>query len=167
MSALETEQSLPQSEATAEQLLTRLLKLIKSSTGIGDFTANLEPALGVSMQHVGPGKSGYRARLTPNWNCTLIVYQTYALGPRVLLDFFTTSGSRTPMTGICGVDVRKFTSELTLAGFSNSVRYGEHGWRMGNLLQRDGLSIELSACSEADQPQDKFQHRCIRSIVVR
>lgn len=167
MSAVEAEPPLPQSEATAEQLLSRLLELIKHSTSIADFTAaTVGSALGVRLHTFAPGRAGYRARLTPEWSVTLSTHQKYALGPRVLLDFVCEATGRVPMTGICQVDVKMFTGELSRAGFSNTVHYGEHGWRMGNLLERDGLTVELSACSEADQPQDKFEHRCIRSILV-
>lgn len=167
MSAVEAEPTLPQSEATAEQLLNRLLELIKHSTSIADFTAaTVGSALGVRLYTFAPGRAGYRARLTREWSVTITTHQKYALGPRMLLEFVRESPGRVPMTGICQVDVRKFTSELSPVGFSNTVHYGEHGWRMGNLLERDGLTVELSACSEADQPQDKFEHHCIRSVLV-
>ena len=167
MSAVEAEPPLPQSDVTAEQLLNRLLELIKHSTSIADFTAaTVGSALGVRLHTFAPGRAGYRARLTPEWSCTLTTHQKYGLGPRMLLDFISEPPGRVPMTGICQIDVRSFTGELSQAGFSNTVHYGEHGWRMGNLLEHGGLTVELSACSEADQPQDKFEHHCIRSVLV-
>lgn len=168
MPDIEQEPPLPQSEITAEQLLTRLLELIKSSTSIGDFTfAKVQQALGMPLETYERGKWGLRAQLTADWSYSLTAFEKFTLGPRILLDFVDHSEAPTPMTDICQVDANSFIAELSQAGFSNMVRYGEHGRLLGNDLARGDLIIEIATVGEAGEPTEKVLHRCIKSIMVR
>lgn len=159
---------LPQSEITAEQLLTRLLELIKSSTSVTDLTFDrVQQALGVPLETYGPGKWGLRSQLTPEWSYSLTAFEKFTLGPRILLDFVNHAQPRAPMTDICQVDVRTFTAELSRTGFSNLVRYGEHGRLLGHDLARGDLTVEMVTEGETGQSSEKAVHSCIKSIMVR
>jgi hypothetical protein len=165
MSDDEQEPSLPWSEITAEQLLTRLLELIKDSASAADFTlTQVGESLGVPLQTYAPGRWGARARLTPDWSYALLATEQFALGPRVLLDFFDQQhATPSPMTEICQIDASSFITELSHAGFSNTVKYGEHDRLLGNYLTRGDLNVELSIRGESDTEVD---HRCIQSVLV-
>lgn len=160
---------LPQSEITAEQLLTRLLELIKSSRSITDFTlAKLQQALGAQLETYGPSSWGGRARLTPNWGYAINALEDLPDGARLRFSFFDNEGGTSGnMSQICQLDFDTFTGALQSAGFAKTSIYGEHGESTFESYTRGQLRVEVTSRGEAGGSSEKVLHQCIQSIMVR
>ena len=169
MSDIEQEPPLPQSELTAEQLLTWLLELIKNSVSVAEFTfARVGQTLGVPLTTYAPGKWGYRARLTPDWSYAINALEDLPDGARFRFSFFDNEGGNSgAMSQICQLDFDDFTGMLRSAGFAKAATYGEHGELVYDAYTRDRLGIEVSPRGEAEGSSDKVLHQCVQSIMVR
>lgn len=169
MPDIEGEPPLPQSELTAEQLLTRLLELIKNATSVADITlAQVQQALGARLQTYGPSSWGGRARLTPTWSYAINALEDLPDGARLRLSFFDNEGGTSgDMSQICQLDFDTFTGALQNAGFTKTSIYGEHGESTFDSYTRGQLRVEVTSRGEAGGSSERVLHQCVQSIMVR
>jgi|GEM_PF-5795093 len=165
----EPEQPFQQSVLTAEQLLTRLLEMIKSSYSVADFGFdNVQQGLGVPLERYGPNQWGTRAQLTPTWNYALHAIEDFPDGARVRLAFFNhnddTSGD---MAEICQLDFDYFTGALLTTGFTKQSFYADHEAPLCDAYTRDDLRVEVTSRGESNESTAKVLHQCIKAVMVR
>lgn len=160
---------LPQSDLTAEQLLTKLLELITSANEVDQLTEGLiESTLGVHLEPYDEDSSSYAARLTETWNVKVEVSDDEFYGHGVDLRFFDTEGgTRAPMADICAVDSDAFSRTLVNAGFERQPYRGIHGAFIGDFLTRGSVQVITSVHGEASEPDEKRTHQCIAAVQVR
>lgn len=159
---------LPQSDYTAEELLTKLLELIINSSDISEFTtAAIETTFGIRLAPYSEDAERYVARLTADWNVSLEVFDDEVYGRGVDVTFHAASQSHPPMTDICGVDSDAFAALLERAGFERRAMYGIHGERWGARYFRGQIEVTTFIRGEASEPHEKIAHSCIRSVEIR
>lgn len=154
---------------TAEQLLLRLLDLIKSTRSTSELTIE---RLSVAMQQpaltFGPGHFGYGGRLTPEWGFGLEVKRAGSPDARLDFEFINaTPESDMAATDICQVDFERFASELTAAGFTRETVWGEHGRVSYYGFDRPDMNITVDTRGEASVPPEKVSHQCVRLVTVQ
>ena len=162
-------QSTAPTALTAEQLLLRVLDLIKATRSSKELTIERVSA---AMQHpaqtFSPGHFGYGGKLTPEWSYWLEVKESGGTGTRLDLDFIdTTPGQSAAATDICQLDFSRFSSELKAAGFVHETYPGEHGRVAYEQFNRNGLGIIVDNIGEASVPADKAKHTCVRHVTVQ
>lgn len=162
-------QSTAPTALTAEQLLLRVLDLIKATRSSKELTIERVSA---AMQHpaqtFNPGHFGYGGKLTPEWSYWLEVKESGGTGTRLDLDFIdTTPGQSAAATDICQLDFSRFSSELKAAGFVHETYPGEHGRVAYEQFNRNGLGIIVDNIGEASVPADKAKHTCVRHVTVQ
>ena len=169
MSAANQDTDQINSKISAEQLLLRLLELIKSSETIQDFTPErMGEAMKVKAQTFGPGHFGYGVALTRDWSYALEVNEKGISGSRLDLEFIDRKSTKdSPATDICKIDFNRFASALETAGFKQQPLYGEHGEIVFHRFDRPGLSITVATRGEADEPIEKISHACVRLVTVQ
>lgn len=156
----------------AEQVLTRLLELIRSSESIKDFTpAYLSKAMGVEFATYRPGYHAFGEQVTPVWWYSLEMHDDLKAsgieGPRFDFSFGSAPGADPDMTEICQVDFERFKAELESIGFASAPYYVEHGRLMSVGFTRPGLSVEVYPRGEANDPIEKISHKCVWMIQIR
>lgn len=168
MSDDENEPPLPWSEITAEQLLTRLLELIKDSTSAADFTfERVGRSLGVPLHRTPPDLWGGAARLTSDWRYAILGLEDSPSGQGIRLSFVDNDDSAAADMGpICQVDFDDFTGELRSAGFAKRSIYGEHGELVYDSYERDQLYVEVAPVGESGSSTAKKLHLCVESVRV-
>lgn len=154
---------------TAEQLLLRLLDLIKSTNSADELTMErVSAAMQQPALTFGPGHFGYGDRLTPEWGFGLEVNKAGAPESFLDLNFIdTTPEKRAGATDICKIDFDQFASELAAAGFIRETVWGEHGRVSYYHFSRPSLSIRVVTIGEDSTPLDKITHDCVRRVTVR
>lgn len=162
-------QSIAPTALTAEQLLLRLLDLIKTTRSSDELTIE---RVSMAMQHpaqtFSPGHFGYGGKLTPEWSYWLEVKEAGSTGIRLDLDFIdTTPEQSAAATNICHIDFLRFSSELKAAGFVHETYYGEHGRIAYEQFKRNDLGIIVDNIGEASVPADKSMHTCVRHVTVQ
>lgn len=160
---------LPQSDLTAEQLLTKLLDLLTSANEVEELTKSLvESTFGVHLEPYDEDSSSYAARLTETWNVRVEISDDEFYGHGVDLRFFDTDGgTRAPMSDICALDSDAFSGTLVNAGFGRQPYPDIHGGRIGDLLTRGPVQVITSVYGEASEPDEKRTHQCIAAVQVR
>lgn len=175
---------------TAEEALTRLLELIRTSRTLSDFTPErVSQVMGVEVEFArdGSGGFGFGERITPHW------MQNFGMdGERRFFEFSFDAvdpGASPDMTDICQLDVDRFSSELEAMGFSKQAYYDsppqpaydpdtgtyDDSPRRGRLMNyafsrmRDGIvemRIDVYPRGEANDPPEKVLHDCIKMVYI-
>ena len=109
---------------TAEQALTRLLELIRTSRYVSDFTPErVSQVMGVETEFAknGTGEYGYGEQITSDWLQNFGMEKTL---DRFMFSFDPVKPGTSPdMTDICQLDFEKFSAELETMGFSKTPHY--------------------------------------------
>lgn len=158
-------------QITAEQALTRLLELIRSSKSIQDFTPeHVSQAMGVKIEHAhdGSGNYGFGEDVTSEWNHGFGVNMKVMPGPRFDFSFNPiVPGTYPDMTDVCQVDFDQFSSELKAMGFSSEPYYAEHGRLASHLFTRPGMKIEVYPDGEWVWSEEKGNGRtCVKMVLI-
>jgi len=159
----------PPSPLNAEQLLLRLLDLIKATTSTRELTAErVSAAMQAPAQSFGPGHFGYGGALTPEWGYGLEVKQAGAADARLDLNFIDTSSDRKASASqICQVDFSRFASALDAAGFKRETVRGEHGRVIHERFDRPQLSIKVDTMPENPNALGDASRACVRLVTVQ
>ncbi|MBN5142666.1 hypothetical protein JY471_09015 [Stenotrophomonas maltophilia] len=157
------------SPLNAEQLLLRLLDLIKATTSTRELTAELlSAAMQAPAQVFGPGHFGYGGTLTPEWGYGLEVQRAGTADARLDLNFMDTSSDRkASAAAICQVDFNHFASALDAAGFKRETVRGEHGRVIYDRFDRPQLSIKVDTMPENPHALGDATHACVRLVTVQ
>lgn len=167
-----TEQTIPQSTASAERLLGRLLELIVSCEKISDFTPTRVSRAMARRLEILPDRSfGVSQKLTADWWYTLAVTPDFFLGPRVTFSFVDNEGSHSrSMREISRLGFDRLAARLESAGFRRTGLYGEHSRRRGQLFRRNGLRVEVLTRDEIDDSEADLAgttaNRCVWAVQV-
>ncbi|UYK88745.1 hypothetical protein [Xanthomonas sacchari] len=165
---------------SAEQMLSRLLTLIRTSRSVADFTPErLHEVMGVEMDYArdGSGRYGFGEKVSRDW------VHGFEVDPRTKNHGFefsfdpATRGSSPDMTSICQMDFDRFTGELEKMGFVREhhfdsppqASFGEklsHGALMYDFFQRPGMWIQVYPNGEANEPIEKISHLCVQMVVI-
>ncbi|QWP76674.1 hypothetical protein J5226_24370 [Lysobacter sp. K5869] len=125
----------------AEQVLTRLLGLIRETERVEQFTPQrLSAAFGVDFRVYEPGYWGYGERLSPRWTYGMEMREKIAVGPRFAFSF-NAAAENAPAEEICAIDYRRFAAELEAMGFRREARHGEHGAFLADWFDRPGMRV--------------------------
>lgn len=159
----------PPSPLDAEQLLLRLLDLIKATTSTRDLTVErLSAAMQAPAQTFGPGHFGYGGTLTPEWGYGLEVKRAGAADARLDLNFIDTSADRrASAAAICKIDFNHVASALEAAGFKRETVRGEHGRVIHERFSRPQLSIKVDTMPENPNTAGDATHACVRLMTVQ
>lgn len=150
---------------SSEQLLTRLLNLIRTTKSISALTIEqFSTAMKQPARSFGPGKSGFSGNLTASWGFALVLRNAGETRARLDFEFLDGSPRRDSYaTEICSADVDYVASELEALGFKRGTVYGEHGSVIHDRFYRPGLSIEMDSIRE---PHSASSDRTPRSCVL-
>ena len=159
-----------QSKLSAEQILLRLLELIRESDSVEDFTPeHLSRTMGVEIEYArdGSGRYGFGESVTTEWTHGFEADMKTKSGARFSFSFDSAPGSSPPMTDICQVDFDRFTAELEAMGFTRQRYYGEHGrFIMDWFARPGGMRVEVYPRGEANEPVEKIRHRCVKMVLI-
>lgn len=112
---------------TAEQVLIRLLELIRSSRYLSDFTPErLSQVIGVEFVTYRPGYHAFGEQVTPDWWYSLEKEDGDRYGPQFTLRFTTQDSkdaNHVSMADVCQFDLDRFSAELEAMGFSKTPHY--------------------------------------------
>lgn len=151
----------------AEQVLTRLLALIRTSHSVDQFTREyLSEKMGVPFATHKPGQHVFGEPVTTDWSYVMEMDENLKPSPRFSFDFRSDPGTSPPMSDICQLDFERFKSELEAMGFSSEPYYGEHGRLINFTFYRPSLYVEVVPEGEADEPIKKISHRCVKMILI-
>ncbi|WP_147653811.1 hypothetical protein [Vulcaniibacterium gelatinicum] len=157
---------------TAEQALTRLLELIRTSRTLNDFTPErVSQVMGVEVEFArdGSGGFGFGERITPDW------VQNFGMdGHRRFFEFSFDAvdpDASPDMTDICQFDFDRFSSELEAMGFSKKPYYAEHGRLLEYTFERirndiNDMTIMVWPGQWTEDEQARTRRLCIRMIRV-
>ncbi len=143
-----------QPKLNPEQMLLRLLELIRTTTSVKDFTPErLHEVMGVEIEYArdGSGRYGFGEQVNSEWTHGFMFSPSVnaASTPRFNFDFNRVNPSSEPaMTNICQVDFEQFARALKAMGFSRSPNYAEHGRYVGDTFERPNMSIEITGRGE-------------------
>lgn len=157
------------SALSADQLLLRLLDLIKDTTSTRELTLErVSQAMQAPAQRFGPGHFGYGGTLTPEWSYGLEIKKAGAADARLDLNFIdTTADRKANAAAICQVDFDQFASDLQAAGFKRDTIRGEHGRVIHDRFDRPDLTIKVDTMAEDAAPSGKPAHACVRLVTVQ
>jgi hypothetical protein len=157
------------SALSADQLLLRLLDLIKDTTSTRELTLErVSQAMQAPAQRFGPGHFGYGGTLTPEWSYGLEIKKAGAADARLDLNFIdTTADRKANASSICQVDFDQFASGLQAAGFKRETIRGEHGRVIHDRFDRPDLTIKVDTMAEDSTPSGKPAHACVRLVTVQ
>ncbi len=158
-----------QPKLAAEQVLLRLLEVIRGSESIRDFTPEyLSKIMGVEFTIYRPGNYGFGEQLTADWWYGLEVNQ-YSGGQQFVLSFDAEKKKLYPdMTEICQVDFEYFSTNLEKFGFTRSKDYAEHGRYVGDSFIKSKMRIKIIVGGEKNQlALGDDGHGCVKMIIIR
>lgn len=167
------------SELTAEELLQRVLELVRTSKSISDFTLDrLEKIMGVSVERGSDGY-GHSARLTSQWlydfSMRAVDTSTPEDGMRFAFGFDEIPDDPPPMTDICQLDFDHFTAELEAMGYTREPYYDSpppadmgrprlaHGRLIYESFSGPHLYIEVYPRGETSA---KANHDCVKMLRI-
>lgn len=154
---------------TAEQLLLRVLDLIKETRSSHELTIErVSAAMRQPALSFGPGHFGYGSRLTAEWDYGLEVKNANTDNTRLDLNFIdTTPNRKASAIAICKVDFDRFGAELQTAGFARQTVRGEHGRIIYDRFDRPDISIKVATTPEDSTPSGARANSCIRLVTVQ
>lgn len=154
---------------TADQLLARLLILIKDTASAKELTIeHVSAAMQHPAQTFGPGHFGYGGKLTERWSYGLEVKKGGSTGVRLDLDFIDTTPTKSASaTDICQLDFNRFAAELKAIGFAHDSVRGEHGRVVYERFQRQSLGVIVDRIGGASLPADTPTPACVRHVTVQ
>ncbi|MCW0393709.1 hypothetical protein NB696_000613 [Xanthomonas sacchari] len=167
---------------SAEQMLSRLLTLIRTSRSVADFTPErLREVMGVAVERGENGveRYGFGEQVSPEWAHGFEV-DMRAVPPRLDFGFNpVVSGASPQMGDICQIDFDQFTRQLEEMGFARQRNFdsppqpapGQPNLLNGRLLydsfDRPGMHVEVYPEGEHVWTSDTGSGRsCVRTIVV-
>ena len=158
---------------TPEQGLTRLLRLIRDSRDLSDFTPErVGEAMGVEMEFSSSGREeyGFYEPVTPEWLQGLDFSKKHQ---RLRFSFDPREpGSSPDLTDVCQFDFERFSAELEAIGFTKAPSHGEHGRLTHYTFERvkDGTrEMRLDITPEGEhawKEQTGSGRACIRSVYI-
>ncbi len=155
---------------SAEQMLLRLLELIRSSKSAADFTPeHLEETMGVPIEYArdGSGRYGFGEAVTAEWNHGFEADLEPRAGARFNFSFDSAPGTYPPMTDICQVDFDKFTAALEEMGFTRQRYYGEHGRFIKDWFDNANMRVEVYPRGERVWTPEKDSGRaCVQMVLI-
>ncbi len=164
------------SRLTAEQALTRLLELIRTSRYQSDFTPErLRQVMGTEINYAkdGADRYGFGDQITADWSYGFGVDKSSPNGRHFQFDFNPISPGASPDMGdICQLDFDKFSSELEAMGFAKTPYYVEHGRLMNYTFDRmrDGiLEMRIDVYPEGEHvwnEQTGSGRACVKMIYI-
>lgn len=173
---------------TAEQVLARLLELIRGSQYLSDFTTErMNQVMGVEFVTYRPGYQAFGEQVTTDWWYSLEKEDDDQYGPQFTLRFTPGQGkdaNSVSMTDVCQLDLDRFSAELEAMGFSKTPHYDsappappppfpghdarpEHGGLMDYTFHRvkDGKG-EMTVIVYPEAEQAASNHLCVRMIQI-
>lgn len=152
----------------AEQVLLRLLELIRTSKSAADFTQeHLSKVMGIEMQAHAPGEYGSGEQITPDWWYGVEMRVKPRTGGRFSFSFGSAPGTDPPMTDICQVDFDQFTAALEAMGFKRQRHFGEHGRSINDWFERGSMRVEVYPEGEFVWTPEKGGGRaCVKMVLI-
>lgn len=151
----------------AEQVLTRLLALIRESDRVEQFTPErLSSAFGVTFSVFEPGYWGFGAQLSPDWSYGFEMREKIAIGSRFSFSFNSKPGSTPPIEDICRIDYPRFAAELEAMGFKREPYHGEHGRFINDWFERPGMRIAVYPEGEIAASGEKPPRVCVKEVQI-
>lgn len=155
---------------SAEQMLLRLLELIRSSKSVVDFTPeHLEKTMGVPIEYArdGSGRYGFGEAVTAEWNHGFAADMKPRTGARFSFNFTSAPGTDPPMTDICQLDFDKFTADLEAMSFNRQRYYGEHGRFINDWFERGNMRVEVYPEGEyVWTPERGGGRACVKMVLI-
>ncbi|WP_152540987.1 hypothetical protein [Luteimonas huabeiensis] len=167
MSPPETAASAVQPTLTAEQALTRLLELIRTTGSVQEFTPKkLQDTFGLPVW-TDENRYGFGERLNSEWSHGGMIYKEPNGSFRFSYSVDLVGGDPfIAMTEVCQMDFAKFSAHLEGMGFSSEPNYGEHGRLMSHLFDRPGMRVEVFPRGEANDTLERIKHKCVKMVIV-
>ncbi|WP_267108866.1 hypothetical protein [Xanthomonas sacchari] len=166
---------------SAEQMLSRLLTLLRTSRSVADFTPErLHEVMGVEMDYArdGSGRYGFGEKVSRDWVHGFEVNMKKA-DPRLIFSFDpVVPGASPAMRDLCRVDFDQFTSELEEMGFVRERYYDSppaapnggpkpsHGPWMYDSFERPGMWLQVYPRDESIGSDDAVRHSCVQMVIV-
>lgn len=154
-------------KVTAEQVLLRVLELIRTSKTIQDFTPEKLTEVMELKLYFADGGNQYGAGqvLTPQWGYRFEFDRVSMYGPFFSFDFYEhPKDTNWSMTDICQMDTERFSTELESMGYTRQTKYGLHGSLDGYEFGGRGPGVTVYTRGESNE---NAGHRCIRMIEIR
>ena len=152
---------------SAEQVLARLLALIRASHGVSEFTREyLSEKMGVPFATYRAGQHVFGEPVTADWSYAIEMDESLKPSPRLSFDFRSDPGTSPPMSDICQIDFDRFKAELEAMGFNSKPYYGEYGRLINFTFYRPNLYIEVYPKGEGHDPLEKIRHLCVEMILM-
>ncbi|MGN6150617.1 MAG: hypothetical protein ACTHOH_01235 [Lysobacteraceae bacterium] len=162
----------PGRAVSAEQLLTGVLALIRTSQRLDDISpAQLKAVLGIDVEHArdGSGRYGAGGALAPGWmfGVEVVPAGTRGLTPRFTFEITPATAGETPdMTAICQPDFEQFAARVQAMGLRRTPYHAEHGRYLNDRYTKGPLSIEVSPGAQLDPATMAIVRTCVRSILI-
>ncbi|GEM_PF-2445403 len=155
---------------TATEISQRVLKLIKSVKTVKDIsTRNIEKITGLKMEFDPDDRNSYGASgkvEDTTWFYSLVTLSNFHGEKPKRLHFAFESIERddSDLSFVCAVDFEQYKEELITAGFSETVKIGEHGRHLGWNFSKRGVSVELTDYLENEK---KLDRKCVKSLTIQ
>jgi hypothetical protein len=157
-----------QQKLSAENVLSKVLDIIRNSRSIEDFTPEkISEVMGVGMTTYDQTRFGAGAALTPDWWYTLEMDSATIRGPQFMFGFHPDNPRKSPpATDICRMDFERFSSELEGMGLKKQTNYGEHGRIVDYKFESPHLLVSVGTEGEDNAPPEKAAHQCVRTVTI-
>ena len=165
----------------AEQLLARLLNLIRNSKSIREFTPEyLSRTMGVAFVTYEPGYHAFGEELTSEWGYGMEMRDDVTTARIKQFDFSFNSGPGMPpsMASLCGLDFDQFTAELEAMGFTRSSSYDSppqpppgqpalsHGSWLYDYFDRPGMRVKVIPQWILVPTLKKGGRHCVKTVLI-
>lgn len=168
-------------ELRAEQLLRRLLDLIRNSKSIREFTPEyLSRTMGVDFVTYEPGYHAFGEELTSKWGYGMEMRNDITTARIKQFDFSFNSGPGMPpsMSSLCEFDFDQFTAELEAMGFTRSSSYDSppqpppgqpalpHGSWLYDYFDRPGMRVKVIPQWILVPTLKKGGRHCVKTVLI-
>lgn len=156
----------------AEQLLTGVLELVRTSQRLDDISpARLKAVLGIDVEYArdGSGRYGAGGALAPGWafGVEVIPPGTQGLTPRLIFEITPAASGETPdMGAVCEPDFEQFAAQLQAMGLRRTPYYAEHGRHVHDEYLKDRLAIYVGPGAQLDAAAMTIVRTCVRWIHI-